>query len=153
MRSYYIGTISAREVSVSFEPTTSLSSVNGELTFGGTDSSKFTGSITFAYVHSIEFDLGINGCINNSFSRPLTTTSPASEFWGISQSITYGTAGTSILSTTAGIVGESSFYYALRRALQADTRSNHRHWYHPRPHRQVRLNRCTTIHAPKYCGD
>ncbi|EIM92896.1 aspartic peptidase A1 [Stereum hirsutum FP-91666 SS1] len=77
------GTISAREVSVSFEPTTSLSSVNGELTFGGTDSSKFTGSITFA---------------------PLTTTSPASEFWGISQSITYGTAGTSILSTTAGIV-------------------------------------------------
>lgn len=46
----FIGAISAREVSVSFEPTTSLADVNGELTFGGTDSSKFTGSITFAYV-------------------------------------------------------------------------------------------------------
>ena len=30
-------------------------------------------------------------------------TSPASEFWGINESITYGTS-TSILSTTAGIV-------------------------------------------------
>ncbi|KAH9926239.1 aspartic peptidase domain-containing protein, partial [Epithele typhae] len=34
---------------------------------------------------------------------PLTTTSPASEFFGINQSIRYGTS-TSILSSTAGIV-------------------------------------------------
>ena len=47
-----------------------------------TQGSKFTGSITFI---------------------PLTTTSPASEFWGINQSIRYGTS-TNILSTTAGIV-------------------------------------------------
>ena len=33
-------------VSVSFEPTTTTSVKNGELTFGGTDSTKFTGSIT-----------------------------------------------------------------------------------------------------------
>lgn len=33
---------------------------------------------------------------------PLTTTSPASEYWGINESITYGT--TSILASTAGIV-------------------------------------------------
>ena len=32
----------------------------------------------------------------------ITSTSPASEYWGINQSITYGS--TSILSTTAGIV-------------------------------------------------
>ena len=38
-------------VAVSFEPTNSLNVVNGELTFGGTDSSKFTGSISFTYVY------------------------------------------------------------------------------------------------------
>ncbi|KAH9008779.1 aspartic peptidase A1 [Lactarius hengduanensis] len=76
------GTIPADLVSVSFEPTTNLSAPNGELTFGGTDSTKFTGSITFI---------------------PVTTTSPASEFWGINESIRYG-ASTTILSTTAGIV-------------------------------------------------
>jgi len=75
------GIISAHSVAVSFEPTTQSTVTNGELTFGGTDSSKFTGSITFA---------------------PLTTTSPASEFWGISQSIKFGS--TNILSTTVGIV-------------------------------------------------
>ncbi|TFY81525.1 hypothetical protein EWM64_g2487 [Hericium alpestre] len=76
------GTISSNLVAVSFEPTTSASAVtNGELSFGGTDSSKFTGSISFS---------------------PLTSTSPASEFWGIDQSITYGS--TTILSETAGIV-------------------------------------------------
>ena len=41
------GTISTEVVSVLFEPTTSDSVVNGELTFGGTDSSKFTGDITY----------------------------------------------------------------------------------------------------------
>ncbi|KAL4245114.1 Polyporopepsin [Abortiporus biennis] len=76
------GVISANLVSVSFAPTNSISSVNGELTFGGIDSSKFTGSIRFA---------------------PITTTYPASFFWGINQSIRYST-GTAILSTTAGIV-------------------------------------------------
>ncbi|EMD36785.1 hypothetical protein CERSUDRAFT_51231, partial [Gelatoporia subvermispora B] len=77
------GLISAHEVGISFEPTTALTSTNGELTFGGTDSSKFTGSITFV---------------------PLTTTSPASEFVGVDQSITYGTARKNILQSTAGIV-------------------------------------------------
>ena len=37
------------------------------------------------------------------YNSPLTTTSPASEFWGIDQSIQYG-ASTRILSTTAGVV-------------------------------------------------
>lgn len=76
------GTITSHLVAVSFEPTTTETSENGELTFGGTDSSKFTGSITFTGI---------------------TSTSPASEFWGINQSVQYGTS-TSILSTTAGIV-------------------------------------------------
>jgi len=75
------GTISAHEIAVSFEPLTQLNQLNGELTWGGTDSSKFTGSITFT---------------------PITSTSPSNEFWGINESIEYGT--TTILSTTAGIV-------------------------------------------------
>ncbi|KAI0253244.1 aspartic protease [Lactifluus subvellereus] len=76
------GTIESNLVSVSFEPTTESQVTNGELTFGGTDSAKFTGEITFA---------------------PITTTSPSSQHWGIDQSIRYG-ASTSILTTTAGIV-------------------------------------------------
>jgi hypothetical protein len=35
---------------------------------------------------------------------PITSTSPASNYWGIDQSITYGSGGESILSSTAGIV-------------------------------------------------
>ena len=41
------GTIPVDEVAVSFEPTTTGSERNGELTFGGTDPIKFTGSITW----------------------------------------------------------------------------------------------------------
>jgi cathepsin E len=76
------GIITADEIGISFAPTTSVEILNGELTWGGTDSSKFTGSISFA---------------------PLTSTFPSSEFWGINQSIRYG-ASTNILSSTAGIV-------------------------------------------------
>lgn len=75
--------ISSEIVAISFNPTTSTSTANGELTFGGVDSGKYTGAITYA---------------------PITTTSPAKYYWGINQAITYGSSGTSILSTTAGIV-------------------------------------------------
>ncbi|KAG2117533.1 aspartic peptidase domain-containing protein [Suillus cothurnatus] len=68
-------------VGISFEPTTLESDTNGELTFGGTDATKYTGTIAYT---------------------PLTTTYPSSYYWGINQSITYGT--TTILSEMAGIV-------------------------------------------------
>ncbi|KAG2359984.1 aspartic peptidase domain-containing protein [Suillus spraguei] len=68
-------------VGISFEPTTTESDTNGELTFGGTDSTKYTGDIAYT---------------------PVTTTSPSSYYWGINESITYGT--TTILAETAGIV-------------------------------------------------
>lgn len=64
------GTISSESIGISFEPTTGDGSgalVNGELTFGGTDSTKYTGEINFV---------------------PITSTSPASEYWGIDQSVT-----------------------------------------------------------------
>ncbi|KJA28403.1 hypothetical protein HYPSUDRAFT_33774 [Hypholoma sublateritium FD-334 SS-4] len=76
------GVISAHSIGISFEPSITGTDNNGEITWGGTDSSKFTGTIGFS---------------------SLTTTSPANEFWGINQSIRYGTS-TTILATTAGIV-------------------------------------------------
>ncbi|KAF9969142.1 hypothetical protein BGZ75_003083, partial [Mortierella antarctica] len=56
--------------------------MNGEISFGGVDDSKYTGDITYTAI---------------------TSTSPASEYWGIDASAMYG-ATTPILSLTAGIV-------------------------------------------------
>ncbi|KAK7680347.1 hypothetical protein QCA50_016587 [Cerrena zonata] len=79
---FSLGLLDAHEVGISFEPTNSLSSTNGEIIFGGIDDSKFTGDINFV---------------------PITSTSPANMFVGIDQSITYGAAGTPILASTSGI--------------------------------------------------
>ncbi|KAJ7182850.1 aspartic peptidase domain-containing protein, partial [Mycena crocata] len=76
------GTITSDLIGISFEPTTQVEVVNGEMTWGGTDSSRFTGTINFT---------------------PVTRTAPANEFWGINQSVRYG-ASTTILASTAGIV-------------------------------------------------
>ncbi|KAG1843018.1 aspartic peptidase domain-containing protein [Suillus subalutaceus] len=84
---YSQGTISQEVVSVLFEPTTSKTNTNGELTFGGTDFFKYTGDIGYT---------------------PITTTNPESTYWGINESITYGS--TMILSNTAGIVDTSTTY-------------------------------------------
>ncbi|KAH9057474.1 aspartic peptidase domain-containing protein [Lactarius vividus] len=78
------GTISTESIGIFFQPSTSASPVtNGELTFGDIDESKITGEVNYI---------------------PITSTSPASNFWGIDQNITYGSSGESILSFTAGIV-------------------------------------------------
>ena len=73
--------ISTEVIGISFNPTTSKSTQNGELTFGDVDSSKFTGSITYT---------------------PITSTTPSSYYWGIDQSISYGS--TPILQGASGIV-------------------------------------------------
>jgi cathepsin E len=44
---FHHGTIQKNQVAVSFEPTTSFPTVNGELTFGGVDSTKYTGDIHY----------------------------------------------------------------------------------------------------------
>ncbi|KAI0752473.1 acid protease [Daedaleopsis nitida] len=76
------GLIDANVIGVSFEPATEAEVTNGVLTFGGVDESKFTGELTYV---------------------PITSTTPASAYVGIDQSITYGAAGTTILASTAGI--------------------------------------------------
>ncbi|KAJ7070794.1 aspartic peptidase A1 [Mycena amicta] len=102
------GTITSHLIGISFAPTTVEAVTNGEITFGGTDSSKFTGSITFTSV---------------------TSTSPATDYWGINQSISCALCvaarvlrphfdpidgGTTILASTAGIVdtGTTLIYIA-----------------------------------------
>ncbi|KAG1868590.1 acid protease [Suillus subluteus] len=73
-------TISSEVLGVFFAPAASDDS-GGELTFGGYDASKITGDISYVSI---------------------TSTSPANAYWGIDQSISYGS--TTILSETAGIV-------------------------------------------------
>ncbi|KAF8547620.1 acid protease [Imleria badia] len=74
------GKISEEVLGIYFVPA-SESTSTGELTFGGYDSSVIKSSVKYV---------------------PLTKTLPASQFWGINQSISYG--GTTILSSTAGVV-------------------------------------------------
>ncbi|KAG1851992.1 acid protease [Suillus tomentosus] len=79
---YAQGTISSNSLGISYAPSSTANVSNGELTFGGTDITKFTGTLN---------------------TVALTTTSPASLYWGIDQSVSYGTSQT-ILNTTSGIV-------------------------------------------------
>ena len=95
------GLIDERLIGISFEPNTEIESTNGELTFGGIDTTKFSGDLNFVY--GAPFVACRHACIDRLFSRPITTTAPANEFVGIDQSVTYGAANTPILATTAGI--------------------------------------------------
>ncbi|KAI0372569.1 aspartic peptidase A1 [Pilatotrama ljubarskyi] len=80
---WYAGLIDEYEVGISFHPDSPYNGqANGEVTFGGIDSSKFDGALQYV---------------------PLTTTSPASAFVGIEQSVRYGEKN-SILEHTAGIL-------------------------------------------------
>ncbi|KAH8557088.1 family A1 protease [Umbelopsis sp. PMI_123] len=82
---YSEGLISTKVLGVYFAPISgsSTTSNNGELTLGGVDSSKYTGSITYTSI---------------------TSTSPSSDYWGINISkIAYGTTSVST-SSLPGIV-------------------------------------------------
>ncbi|KAH8818718.1 acid protease [Flagelloscypha sp. PMI_526] len=55
---------------ISYAPTTSTEELpNGELTFGGTDHARYSGDLNYI---------------------PVTSTDPASRYWGIDQTVTYG---------------------------------------------------------------
>ncbi|CAO3666838.1 unnamed protein product [Umbelopsis ramanniana] len=86
------GKITQNMFALSCAPSTQGSETNGEITFGGTDDTKFTGSITYV---------------------PITKTQPSSEHWGIDASISYGTGGTPILPATAGIIDSRASFILL----------------------------------------
>ncbi|KAG6376914.1 acid protease [Boletus reticuloceps] len=79
---YNQGLISTESLGIFYEPSSTTDVANGELNFGGPDSTKYTGELNYV---------------------PITSTAPASNYWGIDQSVTYGN-GTTLLNTTAGIV-------------------------------------------------
>ncbi|KAI8994194.1 acid protease [Trametes punicea] len=76
------GTIKNDTLGIFYQPTTQNDALNGELSFGGVDTSKITSDVTYV---------------------PITSTSPASAYWGINQDVTYG-SGTELLSDAPGIV-------------------------------------------------
>ncbi|KAL1713660.1 aspartic peptidase domain-containing protein [Schizophyllum commune] len=81
---YKQGTIPTESIGIFYQPTTSTEEVaNGEMTFGGTDDERVTGQITYT---------------------PITSTSPANNYWGIDQTVTYGEDGTTLMDNLAGIV-------------------------------------------------
>ncbi|KAJ7267095.1 aspartic peptidase A1, partial [Mycena rebaudengoi] len=86
------GTITSNLIGISFQPTTQVKVVNGEISWGGTDPTKFTGTVRYTS-NSDDF----------SITSPITNTFPANQYWGINQSIRYG-ALTTILTSNAGIV-------------------------------------------------
>ncbi|KAG6880868.1 hypothetical protein C0992_002458, partial [Termitomyces sp. T32_za158] len=45
---FSLGLISGNQIGISFEPTTSVEALNGELSWGGVDTSKYTGTIAYA---------------------------------------------------------------------------------------------------------
>jgi len=83
------GTISQAVVGVSFEPTTTEEVTNGSLDFGGVDSSKIIGNVTFT-----------------------PATSAIANHWGITQSVSYN--GVTIATNQQGIVdtGTTLLYMA-----------------------------------------
>ncbi|KAG2064108.1 aspartic peptidase A1 [Suillus decipiens] len=85
------GTIEANILGVFFKPYGgSQAATAGQLTFGGTDPALHTTGITYAFV---------------------TARAPASNYWGIDQSITYGAAP--ILANAVGIVDSGHNLIAL----------------------------------------
>ena len=78
--------------SLFFSPTITTESENGEITFGGIDSSKITQDVQYF---------------------PISSTPRASEFWGIDLNMTYGDSGTTIVSSGSGIVDSGTTLFSL----------------------------------------
>ena len=92
------GTINSQTIGISFNPTTVPGVEDGGLAFGEVDPSKFTGEINYV---------------------PITSTSPASNYWGVDQTITYGN-GIEIMALSAGIVDTGTSFSYIPTGEQAD---------------------------------
>ncbi|KAJ7445280.1 family A1 protease [Mycena latifolia] len=80
------GNITTQLYAIALQPMTSAMSLNGEISWGGVDSTKFTGPITWSSI---------------------TIQAPSADFWGVEIAFTYGT--TPLLPpTAAGIIDTGS---------------------------------------------
>ena len=100
------GAIANASLGIFYQPTTEEGALNGELTFGGVDESKcatFFLHCSPAYIHAKNADTRcrITGDVTYV---PITSTAPASNYWGIDQNLSYGDGGETLLSGSAGIV-------------------------------------------------
>ncbi|KAG6813705.1 hypothetical protein H0H92_008112 [Tricholoma furcatifolium] len=86
---YAQGLICSPEIGIYFEPYTNESQI-GEISWGGADTSRYTGEMTFA---------------------PVTLTPNASHWWGIDQTIRYGASD--ILLSASGIVDTGKCFVVL----------------------------------------
>ncbi|KAF5382440.1 hypothetical protein D9615_002711 [Tricholomella constricta] len=75
------GAVPTAAVGMSYSPN-STAVANGDITFGATDTAKFTGSIDYV---------------------PITKITPADQYWGVDQDLTYGN-DIQLLKSSAGIV-------------------------------------------------
>jgi hypothetical protein len=104
---YRQGTIDTESIGIFYQPSTLAGTIaNGELTFGGIDSSRYT--LIFVYSVSHGAERGHKRIVSDVNYVPITSQSPASRYWGIDQDITYGSNGETILNLTAGIVDTGS---------------------------------------------
>ncbi|KAG2357098.1 aspartic peptidase domain-containing protein [Suillus spraguei] len=92
---YNQSTISQHLISFSLDPASSMTDSKGELTFGGTDVTKHTGSIAYT---------------------PITATNPTSDYWGVNEGITYGSM-TILFSTTGTFDSATTFILIATDAL------------------------------------
>ena len=93
-------TIPEESIAISFNPITESGQVNGEMTFGSTDASKSVNVLSNTYYCMAH---RLNRFTGDITFTPITKTSPASQYWGIDQTITYGSSGSALL-TSSGIV-------------------------------------------------
>ncbi|KAL4073375.1 aspartic peptidase domain-containing protein [Scleroderma yunnanense] len=91
---YSEGTIPTDSLGIFYAPLTKVGEITGELTFGGVDETKITSDVNYV---------------------PLTTTAPASQYWGINQSITYG--DTTILDNASGFVDTGATFLLLTTSV------------------------------------
>ncbi|KAL4073369.1 aspartic peptidase domain-containing protein [Scleroderma yunnanense] len=92
------GIIPSDSLGIFYAPLTKVGETTGEITFGGIDDSKITSEINYV---------------------PLTTTPPASFYWGIDQIVTYG-KGISILGNASGFVDTgATFLFFIADAFNA----------------------------------
>ncbi len=95
------GKISQNLVALSFQPMDSAPIKNGEMTFGDTDPSKYTGEINYLYVS--QQDDGWDFRTHLGLHSPITKTNPAEKYWAVDASFRYG-GDSVILNPTAGVI-------------------------------------------------